>query len=100
MARFDVYRNIDGEGYLLDCQADLLGHFATRFVVPLLPFETTPRELPRLMPVFEIENRKWVMATQLAAAVPARTLAAPALISLADHDMEIFAAIDMLISGF
>ncbi|CAM5429606.1 hypothetical protein TMEC54S_03045 [Thauera mechernichensis] len=37
MARFDVYRNSAGEGFLLDVQADLLSHLNTRVVVPLLP---------------------------------------------------------------
>ena len=37
MARFDVYRNSAGEGFLLDVQADLLSYLNTRVVVPLLP---------------------------------------------------------------
>lgn len=34
MARFDVYKNAGGSGYLLDVQADLLNHLNTRIVVP------------------------------------------------------------------
>ena len=33
MARFDVYRNSAGEGFLLEVQADLLSHLNTRVVV-------------------------------------------------------------------
>lgn len=37
MARFAVYANPDGPGYLVDLQADINSHFATRVVAPLLP---------------------------------------------------------------
>ncbi|MBS1183360.1 MAG: plasmid maintenance protein CcdB, partial [Proteobacteria bacterium] len=37
MARFDVFPNPGGSGYLLDVQADLLDGLNTRIVVPLLP---------------------------------------------------------------
>ena len=42
MARFDVYRNPEGSGYLLDVQADLLSDLNTRVVVPLIPAELAP----------------------------------------------------------
>jgi toxin CcdB len=42
MAKFDVYRMVHRDGYLLDCQADLLSEFATRFVAPLLPIAEAP----------------------------------------------------------
>ena len=35
MAKFDVYRSIDGS-MLLDCQSDLLRHLNKRFVAPLV----------------------------------------------------------------
>ena len=37
MTRFDVYPNPDGEGYLLDVQADVLSYLLSRVVVPLQP---------------------------------------------------------------
>ncbi len=36
MARFDLYRNPDGAGYLIECQADLLSDLNTRVVIPLM----------------------------------------------------------------
>ena len=36
MARFSAHRLSDGS-WVLDCQADLLDHLTTRFVVPLIP---------------------------------------------------------------
>lgn len=100
MARFDVYRNPLGDGYLLDCQADLLDHLATRFVIPLLPVESTPRPFARLTPLLSIEGEQFILAAQLSSAVPKSVLKTPVIASLADQDMAILGAIDMLISGY
>lgn len=97
MSQFDVYPYRDG--YLLDCQADILDRFDTRFVVPLIPHAPAPREFPRLMPIFEIDGASYVMATQLASAVSIRELRQPAA-SLAEHRYTIQAALDMLVAGY
>lgn len=68
--QFTVYRNPNGKGYLLDLQADVNDHFATRVVAPLLPIEDVPRYAASLNPVFEIDGNRVVMATQGMAAVP------------------------------
>lgn len=99
MARFSVYRNPDGLGYLLDLQADIHSHFATRVVAPLVPNEEIPIHARTLNPVFEIEGEKYVMATQGMAAVPLAILKHP-VASLTQHRAEIVAAIDLLFQGF
>jgi toxin CcdB len=99
MARFDIHAWPDGDGYLLDCQADLLSHFKTRLVVPLIKEETTPPSLVRLHPIFEIDGIKYLMATQLMASVPLSALG-PTVSTLIAHDVAILAAIDVLISGY
>jgi hypothetical protein len=43
MPRFDIHRRLDGSGYLLDLQANILRGLNTRFVAPLLP----PNEAPQ-----------------------------------------------------
>lgn len=73
MARFDVYRLAEG-GLVLDCQADLLRSLKSRFVIPLLPEEAAPQPAERLNPVFTLGGRRYVMATQFAAAVRTREL--------------------------
>jgi toxin CcdB len=78
MARFDVHRLADG-GYVVDCQADLLANLSTRFVAPLVPIEHMGTRMARLNPQFEIEGQEFVMMTQLAGSVPARSLGAPVL---------------------
>lgn len=97
MPQFDVYKGRDGNELLLDCQSDLLGHFDTRLVVPLVPARTA-QKLSRLHPVFEIEGQHHIMATQLASAVDARELGAR-IASLADRRHDILNAVDMLLTG-
>lgn len=99
MAKFDVFRRRSGEGYLLDCQSDLLSPLSTRFVAPLLPAEQAPKPAARLNPLFEIDGGSYVMLTQFAAAILVSELGERAG-SLGDQDIAIINALDMLISGF
>lgn len=99
MARFDVFENEGGAGYLLDVQSDLLSGLNTRVVVPLLPKPTAPSPAQRLNPVFSIEGQELVMATQYMAAVPEGELRS-GVGSLAEKQDEISVALDMLFLGF
>lgn len=97
MPQFDVHQSLDGADLLLDCQSDLLDHFDTRFVIPLVPSQTA-QKLSRLHPVFEIDGRQHVLATQLASAVDSKELGAR-VTSLADQRYDILNALDMLVTG-
>jgi toxin CcdB len=99
MARFDVHRLRNGDGFVLDCQADLLAHLQSRFVVPLMPPEQGPERAARLNPLFNVEGIELAMYTQYAGAMQKNEMG-PIVASLCDHDMAILAAIDMLISGY
>jgi toxin CcdB len=99
MTRFDVHRLRSGDGFVLDCQADLLAHLQSRFVVPLMPPERGPQRAARLNPLFNVEGMELAMYTQYAGAMHKSELG-PVVASLSDHDMEILAAIDMLITGY
>lgn len=99
MAKFDVYRNPEGVGYLLDCQADLLVSLNTRFVVPLMPLDNAPMPAGRLNPLFDIAGITHVMVTQFAAAVPMNLLREK-VVSLQADEITIGNAIDMLLSGY
>lgn len=99
MAKFDVYRLPGGQGYLLDCQADLLSGLNSRFAVPLLPVDAAPQPAARLNPLFEIEGKPHIMVTQFAATVPVSELKARVM-SLGDEAFTISNALDMLISGY
>ncbi|HYG88705.1 MAG TPA: CcdB family protein [Azospirillum sp.] len=98
MARFDVHRRLDGSGYLLDLQANILRDLNTRFVAPLLPLNEAPRPAAGLNPVFTIEGQPHVMVTQFAGAVRVSELG-PCVASLMSEDTAIVAALDMLIGA-
>jgi toxin CcdB len=99
MARFDVYTNRGGAGFLLDVQADLITRLNTRVVVPLLPQDAAPTPADRLNPVFEFQGSKVCMATQFMAAVPQTELTM--LIASLDRESDaIFSAIDFLHHGW
>lgn len=99
MARFDVFENEGGTGYLLDVQSGLLSGLNIRVVVPLLPKSTAPSPAKWLNPVFSIEGQELVMATQYMAAVPEGELRS-GVGSLAEKQDEISVALDMLFLGF
>lgn len=99
MARFDIYCNEGGSGYLLDVQSDLLDGLNTRVVVPLLPCAEAPQPAHRLNPVFAVEGNRVVMATQFMAAIPTAELRS-AVANLEEQQHEISAALDMLFLGF
>jgi toxin CcdB len=98
MARFDIYENPDGNGYLLDVQADLLDGLNTRVVVPLIPLERAPAPAGGLNPIFEIRSAPHVMATQFLSAVPRAILGKP-VANFLRKDTEITNALDMLLTG-
>lgn len=99
MARFDVYRNPDGAGYLLDVQADLLSHLNTRVVVPLLPPGGAPKPAATLNPALSIEGEPFIMVTQFMAAVPTSVLKTT-VFNLESCRYELTAALDLLFQGF
>jgi len=98
VARFDVHEAPFETGLLLDCQADLLSHFNTRLVIPLMTPDHAPMPAGRLNPLFEIDGKPYRMVTQFAAAIEVRALG-PVVASLGDNDREIMNALDLLISG-
>lgn len=99
MARYDVFANPDGTGWLLDVQTDLLHDLKTRIVVPLLPPAEAPKPARRLNPVISIKGEDAVMVTQFLAAIPEKALT-ERVANLADRHDDIVAALDMIVHGF
>jgi len=99
MARFDVFPNPDGSGWLLDLQSDLLNGLNTTIVAPLMPQDQAPTPAQRLNPIFLIDGRRYVLMTQFMAAVPRTILKYPKQ-NLTDQADEISNAIDMVFLGF
>lgn len=98
MARFDAWPNPDGDGWLLEVQADLLRDLNTRVVVPLMPPDRAPMPATRLNPVLRVAGVPHVMVTQFLSAVPAAILRG-APVNLAAEDQAISAALDLLLTG-
>ena len=98
MARYSVYRLRSGTR-VVDCQADLLAHLKSRFVVPLLHPDQLPEAIVRLNPLLEFKSERLLLATHLAVSIPVREIAKE-LGSLADQEFVISNALDMLLSGF
>ncbi len=99
MARFDVFPNTEGRGYLLDLQADFLETLDSRIVAPLLPGEEVVRHARRLNPAFRVKGKNHVLLTQSLAAVPVSILKTP-VASLREYTTEITNALDMIFYGF
>ena len=100
MARYDVYRDPRGSENLLLCvQSDLLDQFDTRMAIPLLPQPLQEPPLKKLNPVFIINDRSYVLFTQLMLSVPASALRVRVANAEAHRD-EITAALDFLFQGF
>ena len=101
MARLDVHPmpGESGRGYVLDVQAALLDHLATRVVVPLLPLAGAPTPIKELNPVFDIDGEPHVMLTQAIASIPVRQLGR-AVASLDSQHDQITRALDILLLGF
>lgn len=99
MARYNVYPNPGGAGYLLDVQAEVHGLLNTRIVVPLLPLAIAPTPARTLNPLFELNGDTVSMVTQYMAAVPVALLKGK-IASVEDRRTEIVAALDLLLQGF
>jgi len=99
MARFDAYVNPDGNGFLVDVQADLMSHLNSRLVIPLVPASIAPSPIKVLNPIFQIEDATYLMLTQQMAAVSVQMLKRPVL-NVIDRRDDVVAAIDLLLQGF
>lgn len=99
MARFDLYMNPDGNGFLLDVQADLMSHLNSRLVIPLVRCDIAPTPIKVLNPVFKVEDAPYMLLTQQMAAVSAQMLKRPVR-NVNDRRDEVVAAIDLLLQGF
>ncbi|GAA4122282.1 CcdB family protein [Aminobacter aganoensis] len=99
MARYDVFLNPVGVGYLLDVQTDLLEELSTRVVVPLVPISERLALVRRLNPIFVIDGKQYAMFTHLIATVPRARLGGSQANLIASHD-KITEALDMVFQGF
>ena len=74
MACYDVYRLRQGE-LVVDCQADIHRDLATRFVIPVVPFESDYPVKLGLNPVLDCEGQRFVLVTEFASTIFVRDIA-------------------------
>lgn len=99
MARFDLHRNPNGPGYLLDVQSDFVSQLTTRIVIPLLPPDAVPRPIRDLHPAITVGGEDFVLVTPFLGAVTTRELGRP-IGSLRDEADTITRALGILFTGF
>lgn len=99
MRQFDVHRPLSGTGpHLLVLQADVVNHFNVVVAAPLYPAEEWERPMRYLQPCFDIDGERFVLATNLLAAVP-RSQFGSRVGSLEEHRADLLAALDFLFTG-
>lgn len=101
MARFDLYRLPNDQGYVVDVQSDhASAKVRTRVVVPLVPLDVLRAPITDLNPIVPIDGRDYVFVAQSLA-----TLTLPEMgqrvASLMNEQGDVFTyALDILFTGF
>lgn len=101
MARFDIHGNRNARSefpLLLDVQADLLADLHTRIVIPLAPSETAGLPMRGLNPSVRIEDRQYILRTELLGSIRTRQLG-PVVATLLPERELVVAALDFLFDG-
>lgn len=99
MHQLDVHRSANGEGpYLLVLQADTANHFNVVVAAPLYPADNWEKPTRHLQPCFRIGGERFVLATNLLAAIP-RSQFGDRVCSLDAHRADILDALDFLFTG-
>lgn len=99
MARYDLYPNPFGEGYLLDVQSNLLDELSTRVVVPVVPIGKGDKVVRRLNPSFVVDGKSYALFTHHIGSISVSQLGSPKMNLLDRHD-DVVKAFDMLFHGF
>lgn len=104
MSQYSACRNLNPATrarvpLLLDVQSGLLSELQTRVVVPMCPAAVfRDKTLTRLMPVLEVEGKKYVCVVPELAGV-SHKLVGPAVADFSAQSAVILGAIDLLLTG-
>ena len=99
MARLDLYRLPELDGYVLEVQANLLAGLATTVVIPLVPIDRSPKPLSGLNPVFQVSGQAFVLQTQSLSAISRKELGAPVTSLGEDKHYDLLNALNLLFTG-
>lgn len=102
MRQFDVVRAAEGDAeiypYLLIVQSDLIVEFDSRVAAPFVAPHRF-RAIRYLNPIFEFDGARWMLATQMMAAVPVSELRGEIVLNLARERDTVVRALDFLLAG-
>jgi len=104
MSQYALYKNENKSSkktypYFVDVQSDLLDNLNSRIVIPLsLNKETNNTNAKTLCPVFDIEDRNYILLTHQMTSVPV-SLLKKKIGSLENKRYEILGAMDILLTG-
>jgi toxin CcdB len=104
MSQYSLYKNENMSSkktypFFVDVQSDLLDSLNSRVVIPLsLNKVTNNTNAKTLCPVFDIENKNYILLTHQMTSVPA-SLLKKNIGSLENNRYEILGAIDILLTG-
>jgi toxin CcdB len=101
MARFDLFKLPDGQGYVVDVQSDQASEkVRTRVVVPLVPLSDLGTPIAYLNPVVRIDGHDYAFVAQSLATLTSREMGERVRSLMADNGDQFAYAIDILLTGF
>lgn len=101
MARFDLFRLPDDQGYVVDVQSNHASEkVRTRVVVPLVPLTELGKPITGLNPVLRIDDRDYAFVAQSLATLTLPEMGERIGSLMADHGDRFAYALDILLTGF
>jgi toxin CcdB len=101
MARFDLFRLPDGQGYVVDVQSNHASEkVRTRVVMPLVPLSELGTPIADMNPVLRIDDRDYAFVAQALATLTGPEMGERVGSLMADHGDRFAYALDILLAGF
>lgn len=101
MARFDLFRLPNDQGYVVDVQSDhASAKVRTRVVVPLIPLDVLGKPITDLNPIVPIDGRAYVFVAQSLATLTLPEMGQRVASLMNDHGDAFAYALDILLTGF
>jgi toxin CcdB len=101
MARFDLFRLPNDQGYVVDVQSNHASEkVRTRVVAPLVPVAELGKAIADLNPIVQIDGRAFAFVAQSLATLTRSEMGENVGSLMADHADSFAYALDILLAGF
>ena len=101
MARFDLHKLPDEQGYVIDVQSNhASAKLRTRVVVPLIPLRVLGHPITSLNPIIHFDGLNYVFMAQSLATLTIAEMGQPVASLMAEHGDAFSYALDILLTGF